>query len=103
MTATPSTAKSPGLAACIAVVVGNMVSSGLYISSENLSVFNPSGESLLAASAALAVGLVAARNVGSGRAGKTPRISAVEIIAFLFSMFTVYVWQRQRVLSASIS
>jgi basic amino acid/polyamine antiporter, APA family len=67
---------------------------------------------------ALAVGLVAARAAGSaGVDAKMPRIGAVEIIAFVFSMFTVYgcgaeavlygllllllgipvyVWQRQR-------
>ena len=69
---------------------------------------------------ALAVGLVAARTAGSG--AKTPRITAVEIIAFVFSVFTVYgcgakavlygllllllgipvyVWQRHRTLSST--
>jgi amino acid transporter len=67
---------------------------------------------------ALAVGLVAARVAGgAGSGGKIPRIGAIEIIAFVFSVFTVYgcgaeavlygllllllgipvyVWQRQR-------
>jgi arginine:agmatine antiporter len=65
---------------------------------------------------ALAVGLVAARTAGSG--GKVPRVTVVEGIAFVFSIFTiygcgptavlygvlllllgipVYVWQRHRV------
>jgi arginine:agmatine antiporter len=66
---------------------------------------------------ALAVGLVAARAAGTS---KVPRITAVEVVAFIFSMFTiygcgptpvlyglillllgipVYVWQRHRTLS----
>jgi hypothetical protein len=70
---------------------------------------------------ALASGLVAARAAGSG--AKVPRITAVEIIAFVFSVFTVYgcgakavlygllllllgipvyVWQRHRTLPSTV-
>jgi arginine:agmatine antiporter len=69
----------------------------------------------------LGAGLVAARAAGSG--AKVPRITAVEIIAFVFSVFTVYgcgakavlygllllllgipvyVWQRHRTLSSTV-
>ncbi len=69
---------------------------------------------------ALAVGLVAARTAGSG--GKVPRVTVIEGIAFVFSIFTVYgcgatavlygllllllgipvyVWQRHRTLSST--
>jgi arginine:agmatine antiporter len=36
---------------------------------------------------ALAVGLVAARTAGGG---KVPRVTVVEVVAFVFSMFTIY-------------
>ncbi len=91
----PNAAKSLGLAACTAVVVGNMVGSGFYLSPGAVAPYG--GLAILSwvvipyAFCALAVSLVAARTADSaGVDAKIPRIGAVEIIAFVFSVFTVY-------------
>jgi hypothetical protein len=59
--------RSLGLGACTAIVVGNMVESGFYLSPSAVAPYG-----LLA--------ILACR----------PRIAPAEVIAFLFSMFTVY-------------